>query len=288
MPRNDREPVNIDEGSPHSARVYDYLLGGDTNFEADRHAAELQVGAIGGLDEARRAVTANRAFQHRAVEMLVNHDPGRERITQILDIGTGIPMRPMIHETAHLTAPDAHVVYVDHDETVLAHAHVLQADTDRTAYIDGDLYQIDGVIAEATEYIDLGQPVAVILAAILHHVPDSREPYDLVTRITEQLVPGSALVLSHLPSDIAAAEMKALSDAVPETAQYTFTMRSHAEVVRFFDGLDLVEPGVVPADQWRPHRDREPYGDTVAGAMWAGVGIKAPDAPVQRRIPRYY
>jgi S-adenosyl methyltransferase len=279
MPTNDREPVDIDQARPHSARVYDYLLGGDTNFHADRVAAELQVQAIGGLDEARAAVQANRAFQHRALEVLIAHvpySPVPERIAQVLDIGTGIPSHPTLHRTAHLTAPDVRVVYVDHDPTVLAHAHELRAEqADLTAFIDGDLYELSGIMAEAREYLDFDQPIAVFLAAIMHHVPDAQDPYRLVDRVIEALPLGSALVLSHLPSDIAAEQMKALAAAVPAQAQYTFTMRSHAEVTRFFDRLELIEPGVVPADQWRPHDpNREPYGDTVAGAMWAGVGIK--------------
>lgn len=277
MPTNDREPVQIDQDRPHSARVYDYLLGGMTNFAVDRLAAELQTSAIGGLDEARRAVQANRAFQHRAVEVLTSSGPWAatdHRIEQVLDIGTGIPLRPMLHEVIHQTSPDVRVVYVDHDATVLAHAHQLLADTDRTAFVDGDLYELDGILAEASEHIDFDKPVAVVLAAILHHVPDDQNPYGIVSGLMRQLVQGSALVLSHLPSDIAAEQMKALAAAVPSTAQYTFTMRSHAEVERFFDGLDLIEPGVVPADQWRPHTQHEPCGDTVAGAMWAGVGIK--------------
>ena len=245
----DQETPKIDPTVPHSARVYDYLLGGVTNFEADRQAAGAAGAAVGGIEVARASVRSNRVFLGQVVRWLA----GPAGIRQFLDIGTGIPNDDNVHAVALAIAPDARVVYVDNDPIVLAHAHeLLHAAPDATAYIHGDLLQPETILAKAGALLDLDQPVAVVLNAVLHHIPERDDPYAVVARLMDAVASGSYLAMSHLTDDLQSEEMRALSQSVPRDARYTFAVRSRADFARFFEGLELVEPGIVPIDQWRP------------------------------------
>jgi hypothetical protein len=245
----DPGPPGIDPTVPHSARVYDYLLGGVTNFEVDRQAAAAAGAAVGGIDVARASVRSNRMFLAQVVRYLA----GPARMRQFLDIGTGIPNGDNVHTVARAVAPDARVVYVDNDPIVLAYAHeLLTVAPDATAYIHGDLLQPEDILDRSAELLDLDEPVAVVLNAVLHHIPGGADPHGVVARLMDGVAPGSYLAMSHLTEDLRTDEIRALSASVPSSARYRFSARSRDEFSRFFDGLDLVDPGVVPIDQWRP------------------------------------
>ncbi|WP_261566957.1 SAM-dependent methyltransferase [Frankia gtarii] len=241
-------PVDLKIDQPHSARMYDYYLGGKDNFPADREAAE---DALAAFPSAVVMARENRAFMVRATSYLA----AEVGVRQFLDIGTGIPTSPNLHEVAQAAAPDARVVYADNDPIVLAHARALLASTPqgRTAYLDADLRDPARILtaAELRNTLDLTRPVAVSLIAILHFVPDGdADPYAIVRLLVDALAPGSYLVLTHATGDFdpAALEMVAKYQKRGITAQ----ARTRLEIARFFDGLELVEPGVQVVHRWRP------------------------------------
>jgi hypothetical protein len=257
--------ARIDTGVAHPARVYDYWLGGKDNFEADREAAEQVIAVRPAI---RADVRANRAFLGRAMRYLAA-DAG---LRQFLDIGTGLPSADNTHEVAQSVAPEARVVYTDNDPIVLAHARALLTSVPEgvTAYADADMRDTDRVLDEARKTLDLDQPVAVMLVAVLHHIPDEDDPYGIVARLVSAVPPGSYLVITHPASDVdteAVAEVARRYNARVPAGQ---RRRSHAEVARFFDGLELLEPGVVQTTQWRPADD----SSTGPVPMWAGVARK--------------
>ena len=257
----DREPVLIDTTVAHEARVYDYLLGGTVNFAVDRAAAARAAEAVGGIEIARASVRGNRAFLARTVRFLA-----ASGLRQFLDVGTGIPSEGNVHTVARTEAEGTRVVYVDNDPIVLAHAHTLLAGDSAGAvtFIDGDLREPDDILARAAATLDLAAPVAVILCAVLHHFPDSDDPHGLVARLVDGVAPGSYLVASHLASDLHADGMAALADSVPDEARYTFAGRGYEEFARFFTGLDLIGPGIVPIDHWHPPGAEAPTGPSRA------------------------
>jgi hypothetical protein len=267
----DRVPPQIDPNVAHSARVYDFLLGGVDNFAADREQAMRQVEAVGGtLEDSRADIRKNRAFLGRSVRHLATE----QGVRQFLDLGTGIPNADNVHAIAQDAAADARIVYVDNDPIVLAHAHSLLRSTreGQTAYVDADLREPDVVLNRSADTLDPTQPIAVMLVSILHHLPDDDDPHGIVARYMERAASGSYLVVSHLAKDIRPEDMAALERSAPPEAAYSFHMRTHAEVSRFFDGLELVDPGVVTPDEWRPESPAGP-DDRVAG-FWCGVGRK--------------
>jgi SAM-dependent methyltransferase len=241
-------PPEINTGVAHSARVYDYWLGGKDNFAADR---ELGDSIIAAMPSTRFAARANRAFLGRAVRYLV----AEARVTQFLDIGTGIPTAGNTHEVAQAAEPASRVVYVDNDPIVLAHARALLrgSPAGATAYIDADLRSPQRILADPAlrRALDLGQPVAVMLIAILHFLPDSDQPRKLVSAITDALPPGSYLAISHLTADFSPEEAAA-AEAAGKGSGVTYVPRTEAGIASFFDGFDLVDPGVVPLLAWRP------------------------------------
>jgi hypothetical protein len=264
-----REPVDIDISVPNAARVYDFLLGGDANFAVDREAAERNNAVLpGGLDAARAEVRANRDFLGRAVRRLA----GELGVRQFLDIGTGIPNADNVHAIAQDVAPDARVVCVDYDPVVLAHAHTLLKSTPEGAatYIHGDLRDPGPILEQAGETLDFDQPVALMLLGLLYLFPDD-EPFRLVSRLVESLAPGSYLVVSHITADFTP-EMHDLVARLNENMLEPFTLRTEGEIARFFDGFELVEPGIVPVDLW-PSADDAPAGARLT-AYYAGVGRK--------------
>jgi len=251
-------PPEIDTSVPHSARIWNYWLGGKDNYPVDREAGD-QFGAVfpGIVDVTR----ASRQFLIRAVRFLA----GEVEIRQFLDIGTGLPTAENTHEVAQRVAPESRIVYVDNDPVVLIHARALLSSSGegRTAYVDADLHDPDKILDAAAETLDFTRPIALMLMGILGHVTDDDEARSIVKRLLDALASGSHLVLCDgtdtNPAGVAAQEQYNRSGAVP------YRLRSPAQLTGFFDGLELVEPGVVSVSQWRP----DP-ADTV-GALPAAV-----------------
>jgi hypothetical protein len=251
----------------HPARMYDYFLGGKTNFPADREAAEKVIAAFPPM---RAAAVANRAWLARAVRFAI-----AEGQRQFLDVGTGIPTMGNTNEVAHAVAPDARVVYVDNDPIVLSHARALLAGMEpggRTSVLHGDLRAPEGILERAGEVLDLGRPVTLMLVAILHFLADSDQPHRIVRELVSALPAGSLLLLSHATGDFTTPEVISGSSAVYENATAPFVARSREEVLRFFDGTELVEPGLVQLPMWRPDGPLPP--EAAAISSYAGVGRK--------------
>jgi hypothetical protein len=267
--RPEGEGVSFDTSVPHIARVYDYWLGGKDNFAADRVVAEQ---VIATLPEIRLSVRAQRAFLGRAVHYLA----AEAGIRQFLDIGTGLPSANNTHEVAQRVAPESRVVYVDNDPVVLLHARSLLTShaAGATAYVDADLRDLGAILTRATAVLDFSRPVAVMLLGVLHCIPDEDDPAALVARLMEAMPPGSYLVISHPASDVATAQMATSMRAYNDQAAVPLTARSHAEVTRFFAGLDLIDPGVVQVHRWR------------AGAGDPGTGRDLPHYGALARQPR--
>jgi hypothetical protein len=243
------EPVEIDTSVAHASRMYDYLLGGSNNFAVDREIAERMAEAFyGGLDIARADVRANRDFLVRVVRYLVA-DAG---VRQFLDVGTGIPNGDNVHAVAQELAPETRVVYVDYDRIVQAYARTLLQSTPEgaTDFVVADLREPERIVEEARATLDFDQPIALVLVSVLHNVPE--DAHAIVGRLLEALPPGSFLVISHLASDIHAEEIAEAVTLLTESSYEVFVARDRAAVARFFEGLELLEPGVVPVDQWRP------------------------------------
>jgi hypothetical protein len=260
-------PLPFDTTKPHQARVYDHLLGGKDNYAADRAAAEALLAVYPGAVSTARA---NRAFLARAVRYLA----AEAGIRQFLDIGTGIPTAGNTHEIAQAIAPECRVVYVDYDPIVLAHARALldSSEAGATEYIDADLRDTDVILAGAAGVLDFSKPVAVTLLAILHAIPDPDDPYAIVARLLDAVPPGSYLAISHAASDLLDREtMRSFADSWNNRGQQRITWRTREQVARFFTGTDLVEPGLVRVDEWRPAS-----GTANAGTSneWGAVGRK--------------
>ncbi len=258
---------DFDTTVAHPARVWDYWLGGKDNFAADRQAGERVLEAMPVIAPMARA---GRTFLAAAVHYLA----AGMGVRQFLDIGTGLPTANNTHEVAQRVGPESRIVYVDNDPIVLTHARALLTSDARgaTAYVDADLRDTGKILAEARNTLDFSRPVALMLLHVLHFIPDSDDPWGIVAELLEPLAPGSYLVVSHASSDI---HVDGLADATRHYNQSSVVSihgRSRAEVTRFFDGLDLVEPGVVPLGQWRPG----PIGDPPRRQLptYTAVGLK--------------
>jgi S-adenosyl methyltransferase len=262
---NNRLP--FDTSVANQARIYDYLLGGKDNYEADRVATEAILAIYPGMAFNAKA---NRAFLGRAVRFLA----GEAGIRQFLDIGTGIPTAGNTHQVAQAVAPEARVVYVDYDPVVLAHARALLTShhAGATEYIDADARDTDTVLRRARQLLDFTKPVAITLLAILHAMPDAYDPHGTVAKLLDAVPPGSYLALSHIASDLLDAEtQQGLTGISDRMTQQDFAFRARDEVMRFFEGTDLVPPGLVRVEKWRP--EQGPDG-TARSSLWVGVGRK--------------
>jgi S-adenosyl methyltransferase len=264
-------PVDLQTDQPHPARVYDYLLGGKDNFAADRAAAEAGLRAN---PNSRIPPRANRAFLGRAVRYLA----GEAGISQFLDIGTGIPTSPNVHEVAQAVEPAARIVYVDNDPIVLTQARALltTGPQGRTAYIDADLRDIDAILgsAELQRTLDLRRPVGLLLIAVMHFIPDEDDPWTLAARLLAALPSGSYLALSHLTGDFDPAAWAGVVE-VYRRSGVTMKVRPRPDIERFFAGLDLIDPGVVSLPRWRP--DPSDVGNPPSDAavsVYGGVARK--------------
>jgi hypothetical protein len=251
----------------HPARVYDYWLGGKDNFAADRIAGEETIAAYPAI---RASARANRAFLARSVRYLATE----AGIRQFLDIGTGLPTARNTHEVAQSIAPDSRIVYVDNDPLVLAHARALLASNSEgvTAYLDADLRDVEEILAQAADTLDFGQPVGVMLLAILHYIPDLDEARQVMARLVSAIPSGSFVTISHAASDISPEAMAEMIKRMNEhLAEGNHVGRTRDVVAGLFEGLDLLEPGVVKVTQWRPESDAEAGGPT---SLWGGVARK--------------
>jgi hypothetical protein len=247
LPSTPGESPSFDTSVAHPARVYDYWLGGTDNYEADREAAE-QVVAI--MPSILPGVRANRAFLRRAVEYLA----GEAGIRQFLDVGTGLPTAQNTHEVAQSIAPESRIVYVDNDPIVHAHAQSLLTSTPEgaTTYLEADARDTAAILAGAAAILDFSRPVAVMVLCVLQYVPDSGAPHQIISRLMDAVPPGSYLALSDGTGDIDSqrgAQATAAYNA--RLGKNRLTPRTHDQIAAYFDGLDLLEPGLVPLHQWR-------------------------------------
>ena len=260
-------PAAIDTTVAHQARIYDYWLGGKDNFAVDREAAQQ---AIAAYPPILRGVRAQRAFLVRAVRYLAVE----AGIRQFLDIGTGIPTADNTHQVAQAAAPGARVVYVDNDPLVLAHARALLTSVpeDATAYLDADARDPAKILAGAAGLLDFGQPVAVLLIGILQLIPAADNPHAIVARLVEAVPPGSWLAVYHPASDIDEQRVAEAVRRVNARTAGTTTLRTHAEIARFFDGLELLAPGLVQVQRWQPGSAAPGNGDQIAA--YAGLARK--------------
>ncbi|MDN3295862.1 SAM-dependent methyltransferase [Streptomyces ficellus] len=263
-------PPGIDISVPSVSRIYDYYLGGSHNFEVDREAARKAMEFMPGLP---KVMQANRAFMRRAVRYAVE-----QGITQFLDIGSGIPTFGNVHEVAQSAEPGARVLYVDHDPVAVAHSQAVLEGNEDAGIVAADLRKPQDILTspEAARLLDLDRPVALLLVAVLHFLEDADEPERAVAELRDALAPGSLLILTHasyegipLPQEQAGGAV-----GVYRTIRNPLVMRTRQEVTRFFEGFELVEPGLVAMPLWRPDAPTE-QEDPYAFAGFAGVGRKA-------------
>ncbi|MEU9393361.1 MULTISPECIES: SAM-dependent methyltransferase [unclassified Streptomyces] len=257
----------IDTLRPHTARIWNYWLGGGDYYEVDRVAGDRIRELHPGIGEYARA---DRLFLGRAVRHLVT-DTG---IRQFLDIGTGLPTADNTHEVAQRLAPASRIVYVDNDPLVLAHARALLTSTPegRTDHLDEDLRNVDAVLERAARTLDLSRPVALLLLGVVIFVGDDEDPYGIVRRFMDALPAGSHLVLSHTVTSPALPEVDEAVRFWNEHGTPRLTQRTPEDVIRFFDGLELLEPGVVTCSRWRPDTPDGNAPDEVG--IYGGVGRK--------------
>jgi O-methyltransferase involved in polyketide biosynthesis len=265
----------VTSGGPHAlpafdvtvaspARVWNYWLGGKDHFAADREASEQVLAAMPSLPQIARAI---RAFLADAIRLLA----AEYGVRQFLDIGAGLPTADNTHDVAQRIAPESRIVYADYDPAVLRHAEALLTSTPEgmTGFIQADLRDTGTILAEAASILDFSQPVAILLITVLHFIPDADRPHEIVARLLDAVAPGSHLTVLHAPSDIRAGEVAEMARRYNATAAAPITPRSREQVARFFDGLDMIGPGLVNLTQW-PGWDDADSG--LAG--YAGIGRK--------------
>lgn len=261
---SDQPIPGIDSTVPHSARVWNYWLGGRDNYPVDREAADRYQEAYPQIVDVARAY---RYYLARAIRYLAA-DAG---VRQFLDVGTGLPTVDNTHEVAQQIAPEAHIVYVDNDPLVLAHARALLTSSPEgtTAYIDGDLRDPDAIMVAAAQKLDFSQPVALVLNGVLGHVPDYATARRIARSLVDPLPSGSYLSLSD--SVHSTAEHAQAAGKYAESGAMAYHLRTPDEIAAFFDGLEFVEPGLVPMAEWRP--DPSPF-DAPHVDSYAGIGRK--------------
>jgi hypothetical protein len=263
---------DFDPTVPNVARIYDHLLGGKDNFVVDRNAAAKLLDAV---PSAAVAARENRAFLGRAVRYLADE----VGIRQFLDIGAGLPTACAVHEIVRGCVPMSRVVYVDHDPVVISHADALIGGALGVAAIQADLRHLRNLLAQATlpGRIDLAEPVAVLLVAVLHFLDDSDDPWAIVNLLKDQIAPGSYLVLSHVTDDHVSGEAAQRARQAYQGASAPGVPRTWGHIARFFGGLEVVSPGVVNVSEWRPNHLGRVRGPVL---FYAGMGLKgAPGRP---------
>ena len=246
--------LGLDTTVSHSARIWNYWLGGKDNYGADRLAGDKVAAMLPSIVAQARA---DRAFLGRAIRYLA----GEAGVRQFLDIGTGLPTADNTHEVAQRVAPESRIVYTDNDPLVLVHARALLTSSPEGScdYIEGDLRDPDKILAEAARTLDFGRPVALMLLGILHHISDTGQAYSIVKQLMAALVPGSFLVVNHSTSAVHGSAMEEAVRHWNQVGTPSMTLRSPHQIAHFFDGLDLIAPGVVSCSRWRP--DPSPGGE---------------------------
>ncbi|MER6346760.1 SAM-dependent methyltransferase [Streptomyces sp. NPDC001595] len=270
MTASDAVPARVDTSRPHPARVYDWWLGGKDNYPVDEELARRILAVDGSVV---RGARANRRFMHRAVRTVAEAG-----VRQFLDIGTGIPTEPNLHQVVQKIAPECRVVYADNDPIVLRHAEALLHGSAEgaTDYVHADVRDVDTLLERAAATLDLGQPVALSLVALTHYLdadPDGDDVHALLARYVDALAPGSHLILSQTTADLNPEAMAKAAEHFRRTGT-PFHPRPLAEFSRFFEGLELLGPGVIPVHGWRPEPE-----DVAAQAegivpVYAGVARK--------------
>jgi S-adenosyl methyltransferase len=260
--------VGIDLSRPSAARAYDYALGGAHNFAVDREFVRALEAVA---PETRTAARANRAFLHRTVRFMIE-----EGIHQFLDIGSGIPTVGNVHEIAQGLVPGARVVYVDIDSVAVAHSRLILACNDRATAIQEDLRRPEAILdhPDTRALLDFGQPVGLILAAILHAIPDRDDPHAIMTRLRDELCRGSFVAISHATTESGPEEQVRGIERMSKQTSTPIAFRTRAEIMRFFTGLALVEPGLVWTSQWRPYSPEDVDDHPERLGVSAGVGRK--------------
>jgi hypothetical protein len=264
-PPNSLPVPEIDTTVPHSARIYNYWLGGKDNFPVDREVGEQIRAALPGIVEMARV---QRAFLNRVVTYLA----GEAGIRQFLDIGTGLPTANNTHEVAQRVAPTSRIVYVDNDPLVLIHARALLTSNPEgaTAYIDADLRDPDKILREAAETLDFTQPVGITLLGVVHHIPDLDQAHAILDRVLDAVPSGSYLVVSHTTKEVTGPRMEEAVRLWNQASTNPIVIRTPQQLASFFEGLELVEPGVVPTTHWRP----DPGAEHEAMDEYCAVGRK--------------
>jgi hypothetical protein len=241
-------PLVIDTEHPHSARIYNYWLGGKDNYPVDRQMGDQIRQLLPGIPEMARC---QRAFLARVVTWLARE----VGIRQFLDIGTGLPTANNTHEVAQGVAPESRIVYVDNDPLVLTHARALLTSSPQgvTKYVDADLREPDRILEQAAGTLDFSRPVAIMLLGIVHHIIDSQEAYAVVRRLVDAVPSGSHLVITQTTNQVTGAAMDEAVRQWNQNSPAPIVIRTPQELGRFLDGLELLDPGVVPTTRWRPH-----------------------------------
>jgi DNA-binding HxlR family transcriptional regulator len=267
-------PPNVNTAAPSPARVWNYLIGGKDHFAADREVGDVVAQAMPAVPVIARYA---RRFQADAVDRLLSRG-----VRQFLDIGTGLPVAGSVHEVAQRSAPESRVVYVDNDPMVLAHARALLTSSPQGAcdYIDADLREPGKILARASQTLDLDQPVAVLLLAVLHFIPDDDDPWGIVARLLEGITGDAYLVIGHAANDQNPAEVSEMTRRYNERSPVRLVPRSRPEIARFFSGTQLLPPGLVSLGSWWPDRPEDDIPDfDTAGPV--GIGWR-PGRPPRR------
>jgi hypothetical protein len=257
----------IDLSRPSASRVYDFYLGGFHNFSSDREMAEQ---AIKDWPDLPLIMRSNRAFLRRAVSYLVG-----QGVRQFLDIGSGIPTVGNVHEVAQELAPDSRIVYVDIDPVAVAHSEAILAGNPNATVVAGDFRDPGKILGDSrvTDHLDLDQPVALLLVALLHFVGDDAAPAEVIAGFRDALAPGSYLAISHATHELHPPEVTAFHRDLYRQTATPMTMRTQAQVEGLFDGFELIEPGVVLSEQWHPDV-LETVENPERFPIWAGIGRK--------------
>lgn len=271
LPDDEASHLYVDASVPNVARIYDYLLGGKDNYSADREAA---IKIVSLLPDALKACHNNRRFLQRAVRFLADE----AGVRQFIDIGTGLPTQGNVHEVAQSFAPDARVLYVDYDPVVVSHAQALLATNPTVVAINRDLRQPDQIIAHPAlqALIDLNKPVAILLVAVLHFITDDEDPYGIVNELKAAMPSGSYLVLSHITADDISPWVSNEVQQIYDRATAPATPRPRAGIERFFDGMEIIAPGLTDVGAWRDLKPvgREGRSESGRTLFFGGVGRK--------------
>ncbi|MFF3322411.1 SAM-dependent methyltransferase [Streptomyces sp. NPDC002889] len=266
MQRESWRPDAIDTKVPSVARMYDYFLGGDDNYQSDREACEQLLEQV---PSTKTLAVNNRRFLQRVVRLLA----AEYGVRQFIDHGSGLPTRDNVHQVAQAVDPDSRVVYVDNDPIVLAHGRALLEENDRTAVIQADMRDTEAIFGheETTRLIDFSQPVAALFVSVMHCIPDESDPGALVRRVADHLAPGSFLVVCQLVSDRPEIRKFVTDFMADATGGHWGRVREEHEVADYFTGMEIVEPGLVEVSTWRPDSDLAPTQLTDEWIEWGGV-----------------